>query len=51
MISTKEAAEWASAMMVIVSGGLAGHFAYLGMTPVQWRIPVAVQQRAVRHPD
>jgi hypothetical protein len=36
MISSKEAAEWGSAIMVFASGAMAGHYASLGMTPVQW---------------
>jgi hypothetical protein len=36
MISTKEAAEWGSALLVFASGAMAGHYASLGMTPVQW---------------
>jgi hypothetical protein len=36
MISSKEAAEWGSAMMVFASGAMAGHYASIGMTPVQW---------------
>ena len=36
MISSKEFAEWGSAIMVFASGALAGHYAAMGMTPVQW---------------
>jgi hypothetical protein len=36
MITTKELAEWGSALLVFASGGMAGHYASLGMTPVQW---------------
>jgi len=36
MISKKELAEWSSAAMVFISGGMAGHYASLGMTPMQW---------------
>jgi hypothetical protein len=36
MISSKEAAEWASAILVFASGAMAGHYASLGMSPVQW---------------
>jgi len=36
MISKKDLAEWTSAGMVFISGGLAGHYASLGMTPMQW---------------
>ena len=36
MITSKEAAEWGSAILVFASGAMAGHYASLGMTPVQW---------------
>jgi len=36
MLSKKDLAEWGSAAMVFVSGGMAGHYASLGMTPIQW---------------
>jgi hypothetical protein len=36
MISKKDLAEWSSAGMVFISGGMAGHYASLGMSPVQW---------------
>ena len=36
MISKKDIVEWSSAGMVFVSGGMAGHYASLGMSPVQW---------------
>jgi hypothetical protein len=36
MISSKEVAEWGSAILVFASGAMAGHYASLGMTPVQW---------------
>jgi hypothetical protein len=36
MINYNELAKWGSASLVIVCGGLAGHYAALGMTPVQW---------------
>ncbi|HEY8616581.1 hypothetical protein [Phenylobacterium sp.] len=35
-ISSKEAAEWGSAILVFASGGMAGHYAALGMSPMQW---------------
>jgi hypothetical protein len=41
MITGKDVAELGSAMMVFVCGGLAGHFAAVGMTPVQWAGAVA----------
>ncbi|THD82592.1 MAG: hypothetical protein E7812_01740 [Phenylobacterium sp.] len=36
MVSKKNLAEWGSAGMVFISGGMAGHYASLGMGPVQW---------------
>jgi len=36
MVSKKDFAEWSSAGMVFVSGGMAGHYASLGMSPMQW---------------
>lgn len=36
MITTKEMAEWGSALLVFASGGMAGHYASLGMSPAQW---------------
>jgi hypothetical protein len=36
MFSSKEADEWGSAILVLASGALVGHYAALGMTPVQW---------------
>ena len=36
MITVKELVDWASASMVVISGGLAGHYAAIGMTPIQW---------------
>jgi hypothetical protein len=36
MITSKDLVEYGSAGMVFISGGLAGHYASLGMTPVQW---------------
>jgi hypothetical protein len=36
MITSKELAEWGSALMVFTSGALAGHYASIGMSPVQW---------------
>ena len=36
MPSKKDLIEWGSAAMVFISGGLAGHYASLGMTPLQW---------------
>jgi hypothetical protein len=36
MLTMKEVTEWGSALMVFASGGLAGHYASLGMTPIQW---------------
>nr|MEA2796991.1 hypothetical protein [Phenylobacterium sp.] len=36
MITSKELVDWASAALVVICGGLAGHYAAMGMTPVQW---------------
>jgi hypothetical protein len=36
MINMKDLVDWASASGVMISGGLAGHYAATGMTPVQW---------------
>lgn len=36
MISMKDIAEWGSVLMVFASGGMAGHYASLGMSPIQW---------------
>ena len=36
MISKKDVVEWGSAGMVFISGGMAGHYASLGMSPMQW---------------
>lgn len=36
MPRVKYLAEWGSAAMVFISGGLAGHYASLGMSPQQW---------------
>jgi hypothetical protein len=36
MVSKKDFAEWGSAGMVFISGGMAGHYASLGMSPLQW---------------
>lgn len=36
MITQKELIDWASASMVVICGGLAGHYAAVGMSPVQW---------------
>jgi hypothetical protein len=35
-ITMKEVTEWGSAGLVLLSGSSAGHFAAIGMTPVQW---------------
>ena len=35
-ISQKDLAEYGSAGLVFVTGALAGHYAALGMSPVQW---------------
>lgn len=36
MITFKETIEYASAGLVFACGGLAGHYASVGMTAVQW---------------
>lgn len=36
MITFKDLREGATASLVVISGGLAGHYAALGMAPVQW---------------
>lgn len=36
MITTREITEWGSALMVVVCGGMAGHYAAAGMSAVQW---------------
>jgi hypothetical protein len=36
MINYNELAKWAAAFLVVICGGMAGHYAALGMTPVQW---------------
>jgi len=36
VFTKKEIIDWASASLVIISGGLAGHYAANGMTAVQW---------------
>lgn len=41
MLFTRECAEWLSVSLVIISGGLAGHYASDGMNAVQWAGAVA----------
>jgi hypothetical protein len=41
MITLKEITEWATASLVVICAGLAGHYAAQGMTPVQWAGAVA----------
>ncbi|WP_394760545.1 hypothetical protein [Phenylobacterium sp.] len=36
MLSKKDFVEAGSGALVAISGGLAGHYAALGMTPIQW---------------
>ena len=36
MMTRKELAEWASVSLVIMSGAMAGHYASMGMSLVQW---------------
>ena len=35
-ITTAKLAEWGSAGLVLLSGAMAGHYAAIGMNPVQW---------------
>ena len=41
MISLKEIVEWASVALVVTSGGMAGHYASLGMNGIQWAGAIA----------
>ena len=41
MITLKDIIDWLSASLVIICGALAGHYAALGMAPVQWAGAVA----------
>jgi hypothetical protein len=36
MITVKDLRDATTVSLVVISGGLAGHYAALGMTPVQW---------------
>lgn len=36
ILFSQDAAEWGSLALVFISGGCAGHYASLGMSPVQW---------------
>jgi hypothetical protein len=36
MFNAKELRDGATIALVVISGGLAGHYAAIGMTPVQW---------------
>jgi hypothetical protein len=36
MLTKQEMAEYGSAGLVLLSGATAGHFAAVGMTPIQW---------------
>jgi hypothetical protein len=36
VVNMKDFADWGSALLVFASGALAGHYASLGMSPVQW---------------
>ena len=36
MITSKDIADWGSALLVFVSGASAGHYASLGMNSIQW---------------
>ena len=35
-ITRKDLIEWGSASLVFLSGAMTGHFAAIGMNPVQW---------------
>ena len=39
--TTKDLIEWGSAGLVFLSGAMTGHYAAMGMTPVQWAGAVA----------
>jgi hypothetical protein len=36
MITVRDLVDWGSGALVAICGGLAGHYAAVGMTPVQW---------------
>jgi hypothetical protein len=36
MLTTKELIDWGTASLVVICGGLAGHYAAEGMTAIQW---------------
>lgn len=40
-IARKDIAEWGSALLVFVSGALAGHYAAQGMNAIQWSGAIA----------
>lgn len=40
-LTSRETAEWSSALLVFGSGAAAGHYAQLGMNAVQWAGAVA----------
>jgi hypothetical protein len=41
MISLKDIVDWSSVALVVTSGGLAGHYASVGMNGVQWAGAIA----------
>jgi hypothetical protein len=41
MITNKDMAEWGTTLLVIASGAMAGHYAALGMSTLQWAGAVA----------
>lgn len=41
MITLKDVVDWASVVLVVTSGGLAGHYASVGMNAVQWTGAIA----------
>lgn len=40
-LSLRNTADWASAILVVICGAAAGHYASLGMSPGQWAGAVA----------
>jgi hypothetical protein len=36
MITVRELVDWSTGALVVICGGLAGHYAAVGMTPLQW---------------
>ncbi|WP_296599387.1 hypothetical protein [Phenylobacterium sp.] len=40
-ITKKDLADWSSASLVFLSGAMTGHYAAIGMNPVQWSGAIA----------